>query len=145
MPTPPERAKMIETAKLLQVRQLIGVMRQNNPVALTEILYRLTNSFKGRLITDAKDEATPEEMAQSLLVAVLMSAITVQEPEMPPAGQYAVIDVEDHHVIRSFATKDEAEAYLESMGSAPGVLEIVPVDITATAADVDKAIDGTAD
>lgn len=80
-PTPDQIAQMIVQAKLAAVRQLVEVMKANNPTAFNELLYRLTNSFKNRVILDPSDTATPEQMAQGLMVAVLMSAIGVEGPE----------------------------------------------------------------
>jgi len=130
-PTPhvPTPESLLEYAKLGAVRKLVEVMQANEPVAFHELMYRLTNSFKGRIITDVNDTSTPEQCAQGLLVAVLMSAIGVDQTprqtiDAVPAGQYAVIHCATHQVMRSFATEGEARAFLSA-----GVIENgLPID-----------------
>lgn len=106
-PTPDQ----IEYAKLMAVRQLIGVMQFNNGPALDEMIYRLTGSFEKRIILDENDERTPDDMAKALLVAVLMSALTTDDTKAAPEQHFAVLDAQGQ-VMASFASAADAAQFL---------------------------------
>ena len=109
-----------EYVRLMTVRQIIGVMQRNNEAALTELLYRLTNSFKGRVILDANDTASAEEMAQALLTAVLMSSLVEQTVQK--------YEVRNHEgaVLATFDSEADARAHLARLEDVRGS-EITPL------------------
>ena len=74
---PAEMDAHIEKAKLAQVKHLVHVIAKTDPSALGEMLARLGQAYKGRILMPG-DDATPEQMAQGLLTSVLMAAVSVE-------------------------------------------------------------------